>query len=207
MQEIKDLTAYRISLKKKIIQTAMDAFMEKGIKAVKMDDIASSLSISKRTLYELYGDKESLLFHCVRSLHEEHQQQMHVFVENHNVIEIIIEVYRRKIEEFRKVNYLFYQDIQQYPTVMRFIEDKHQDSHDIYLSFIEKGITEGYFRQDVNYELIGVMFEAVGTTVMRDELYKTFTHEELLSTLMLVPFRGFCTDRGLEVLDQLRKTI
>ena len=57
MQEIKDLNAYRTSLKDKILEAAMDAFTKNGIRAVKMDDIAMSLSISKRTLYEIYGGK------------------------------------------------------------------------------------------------------------------------------------------------------
>ena len=67
MQEIKDLTAYRQSLKGKILETATKAFLSRGIKAVKMDDIASILSISKRTVYELYGDL--CRFKCDLSAH------------------------------------------------------------------------------------------------------------------------------------------
>ena len=54
MQEIKETTAYKKSLKGRIMETAMKAFAERGVKAVKMDDIAQMLSISKRTLYEIY---------------------------------------------------------------------------------------------------------------------------------------------------------
>lgn len=50
MQEIKNTTTYKESLKEKILSAAMSLFIEKGIKAVKMDDIANSLSISKRTI-------------------------------------------------------------------------------------------------------------------------------------------------------------
>ena len=45
MQEIKDLNAYRMSLKERILETAMTAFAQYGIRAVKMDDIASGLSM------------------------------------------------------------------------------------------------------------------------------------------------------------------
>ena len=51
----------REELKLRVVETASKSFMTLGIKAVHMDDIASSLSISKRTLYELFGDKEELL--------------------------------------------------------------------------------------------------------------------------------------------------
>ena len=42
----------REELKLRVVETASKSFMTLGIKAVHMDDIASSLSISKRTLYE-----------------------------------------------------------------------------------------------------------------------------------------------------------
>ena len=45
--------------------TAFDLFSEHGIKNVSMDDIAHNASISKRTLYELFEDKETLLTECI----------------------------------------------------------------------------------------------------------------------------------------------
>ena len=57
MQEIKETTAYKRSLKGRILETAMKAFAERGVKAVRMDDVAQMLCISKRTLYEVYKDK------------------------------------------------------------------------------------------------------------------------------------------------------
>ena len=48
--------------KERIVAQAMQMFVSQGIKAVRMDDIAQQLGVSKRTLYELFGDKESLLY-------------------------------------------------------------------------------------------------------------------------------------------------
>ena len=53
MQENKNLSTYRLGLKGKILDTAMKMFAKNGIKAVRMDDIAHALNISKRTMYEL----------------------------------------------------------------------------------------------------------------------------------------------------------
>ncbi|MDE6806984.1 MAG: TetR/AcrR family transcriptional regulator, partial [Prevotella sp.] len=52
MQENPKWTDYRVSLKDRIVEKAFQLFTQQGIRAVKMDDIAHSLSISKRTLYE-----------------------------------------------------------------------------------------------------------------------------------------------------------
>ena len=51
----------RGELRDRIIETASEAVTAHGIKSITMDDIAASLSISKRTLYEVFQDKESLL--------------------------------------------------------------------------------------------------------------------------------------------------
>ncbi len=55
----------RVELKDRIIETASEAFTAHGIKSITMDDIAASLGISKRTLYEVFRDKESLLTQCI----------------------------------------------------------------------------------------------------------------------------------------------
>ena len=48
--------------KERIIDQAMHMFVSQGIKSVRMDDIAQQLGVSKRTLYEMFGDKEGLLY-------------------------------------------------------------------------------------------------------------------------------------------------
>ena len=53
MAESSKITAYKQRLRDRIVDTAMTAFAAQGIRAVKMDDIAQQLGISKRTLYEL----------------------------------------------------------------------------------------------------------------------------------------------------------
>ena len=55
----------RVELRERIITAATEAFTSIGIKSITMDDIAAALGISKRTLYEVFSDKESLLKECI----------------------------------------------------------------------------------------------------------------------------------------------
>ena len=75
MQDLKETTSYRTALKDKILESAMLLFAQQGIRAVKMDDIATSLAISKRTLYELFDDKETLLAVGLQKYQRLHQEQ------------------------------------------------------------------------------------------------------------------------------------
>ena len=71
-------TNYRQELRDKILRTAIRLFKQHGVKSVKMDDISNALAISKRTLYEIYDNKEELLLAGVR-LEMNKRQQMEVF--------------------------------------------------------------------------------------------------------------------------------
>mgnify|MGYP002520011769 CR=1 FL=1 len=78
-------------LKEKVAQVAAVAFMQKGIKNVKMDDVAAELGISKRTLYELFSDKEELLLDVVKLHRKEMKNYMISVAEKaENVLEIIM---------------------------------------------------------------------------------------------------------------------
>jgi len=54
----------------KIAKTALQMFSLRGCRAVTMDDIAQTLHISKRTLYETYANKEELLAECLKMVHD-----------------------------------------------------------------------------------------------------------------------------------------
>lgn len=55
--------------RKKVIETAIEMFNEIGCRAVTMDSIAAKLKISKRTLYEVFDNKEALLMECIAEVH------------------------------------------------------------------------------------------------------------------------------------------
>ena len=71
------------------------------------------------------------------------------------------------------------------------------------LKFMERGIYEGYFRDDVNYELAWRLFDALGKYVMVNQLYRQYTIEEIFQNLVFVTMRGLCTEKGIKALDHI----
>lgn len=206
MQEIKNISEYRQSLKDRILETAMSLFAENGIRAVKMDDIANLLSISKRTLYEVYEDKEHLLFEGVKKYHKLRNEKMRrIAAESDNVMDIILKMYKMSIEEFRQTNPMFYSDLEKYPEILKYFNDERQESMSQSLNFMHRGVAEGYFRDDVNFKLIAHMFDALTKYIMSEQLYKYYTIEDVFVNLVFVSLRGFCTVEGVKVLDSFLK--
>ena len=205
MQEIKDLTAYRLALKEKILQTATSAFVEKGIKDVKMDDIANALSISKRTLYEIYGDKETLLFEVVKRHTQNKREILRKYgEEGHHVIEIILEAYRLRVKESHDVNPAFYEDIIRYPQIVKYMESQREENKEQFMLFMQRGVKEGLFRADVDYTILPHLFEAIAQYVMKTNLYNKYSLEQIFTNLLLVPLRGFSTEKGLKILNEAK---
>ena len=75
MNSVKKKKADKTIVREHVVQAAAKAFTRKGVKTVRMDDIAADLSISKRTLYELFHDKEDLLLDVMR-LHRKFFEDM-----------------------------------------------------------------------------------------------------------------------------------
>ena len=200
MQEIKDLTPYRQSLRDRILDAAMILFAKHGIRAVKMDDVSHALSISKRTLYELYDNKEQVLLEGVKKYRKKrHEEFLQEVERSKDIMDIILYIYR--IKEFQLVNPNFYSDLARYPNILASIERDHDEQHKQFMDFMQRGISEGYFRSDLNYDLIGRLFEALGRYMMENELYRSYSMEELFRNMIFVTLRGFCTKKGVDKLD------
>ena len=202
MQETRKISQYKKNLRDKILEAAMRAFAQRGIRAVKMDDVASELSISKRTVYEIFNNKESLLFEGMKKYYAERQALAREETSQcENVMEIMVAIYRMKVEEFRQTNPLFFVDLVKYPKVSRFLNQQNQQMRKDLLKFMERGIYEGYFREDINYELAGRLFDALGKYVMVNQLYRQYSIDEIFQNLIFVSMRGLCTDKGVKALD------
>lgn len=204
MSVLKETNAYRQQLKGRIMETAMKAFTQQGIRAVKMDAIASELSISKRTLYEIYEDKEHLLFETIKNYDERKRQTLTEYAQqdNHHVIDIILEAYRLKLKEIRSVNPLFYTDILKYPKLAQYIKNNNERARDRYTAFMQRGVDEGYLRPDVNYQMIPYMMEAISQYILTSKLLDKYSFEEMFTNYFLVSLRGLCTQRGIKVIDE-----
>lgn len=197
-------SSYRLDLKDKILKVAMQAFSSKGIRAVKMDDIAKMMSISKRTLYEIYADKETLLYSGVKRREEEFSDHMDHFseAEGHSVIDTLVEFARCLLEYSGNVNPVFYADLHKYEKVLNFLKQKHQTSQSCAYGFFQKGVQEGYFRPDIDYNLFILISNISRQAIKEQRLFKKFGMKEIFRSCVFVFIRGVCTPLGQSVLEK-----
>ncbi|MDR2058138.1 MAG: TetR/AcrR family transcriptional regulator, partial [Dysgonamonadaceae bacterium] len=104
-----------MELRERIIESASELFFHKGIKSMSMSDIANAAGISKRTLYEVFRDKEELLETCIKSQMEKTERELEALSANStDVIETLMQIHARHLKEMRNVNPTLIHDLQKY---------------------------------------------------------------------------------------------
>ena len=202
MQKKITTTEYRKTLREKIMNAAMKCFREKGIRAVRMDDIANELSISKRTLYEIYNNKEELLYEGVEREVRKSTEQLQQFAKEHDdVMQIILFFYGQKFRELGSVNPLFYTDLEKYAKVKEFLRIRHEEQSKNTRAFFDRGVEEGYFLPQLNYDIVTQLGEASMNYVMATKMYQQFSLQEIFKNFVSVLLRGYCTEKGQHILD------
>ena len=209
MHKINVQTEYREQLKDRILNLAMQEFYVNGIKRVKMDDIAKKLVISKRTLYEIYNKKENLLLEgikmseCLCENHMEKFQQE----KTSDVMDILVEFYKVQMERVRMINPLFFVELHKYSKIVSYLNKQHELRRHKSQKFFVRGVRDGYFRDDIDYGLVERFSTATMEYVMDNKLYKIYSMQHILYNVMFLFMRGFCTDKGLVIMDMKIKRL
>ena len=192
----------KANLRERIIVKATQAFTTHGIKSITMDDIATSLGISKRTLYEVFADKEALLKECLLKVqHDRDQYLKEVLSKSNNVLEVILSLFKRNIEALHHTNKRFFVDIKKYPKVYEIMKNKQDaDSKDA-MSFFKLGIDQGIFRSDINFPIVNMLVREQFNVLLNTEICDEFSFVDVYESIMFTYIRGISTVKGAAVLD------
>lgn len=198
----KDATQ-RAELKERIITTATEAFTSNGIKCITMDDIATKLGISKRTLYEVFADKESLLKECILKVQADRDRYLQeIYEQSHNVLEVILAVFQKSIEVFHQTNKRFFEDIKKYPKIYEMMKDRRNSDSEKTMSFFLSGVEQGIFRADINFAIVNLLVREQFDVLMNTDVCNEYPFIEVYESIMFTYIRGISTEKGAQVLEE-----
>lgn len=204
-----EVTDYRKQLKGKILETAFDMFKNQGLKAVKMDDISKALTISKRTLYEIYPNKEDLAFETVKyGLALSHERLVeNISKTSGDTMDVLTEFFRMHIAESQETNVCLYDDIRQYPKIKEYLDNHRREHATRTIEFLMKGQEEGYFIKNINLDIFRELNTAVSNHFITGRMFAKFSSRDVLCTVLSTFVRGVCTSKGIERIDELLRSI
>ncbi len=199
-------TSYKMRLRPEILAEAGRCFSRYGIRAVKMDDMARNLGISKRTVYELYATKEELLCEVIRSRNESRIRQIKTLVENSdNAMDLLVGVLGMQVEMIATVNVEFFKDLPRFPKAARAASEFHDRLGAHADEFFARGVEEGFFLAEVDYTVFNKIVSGTMEMLHLDSRYDDFTYRDLFVGYLYVMIRGICTNKGQIRIDDFVK--
>ena len=141
----------------RILNKARELMFQTGVKHVTMDDLATQLGISKKTIYQYYKDKDALVSSVV-----EFELANHALICNQsmkladNAVHEIFLLMTVIQEMFNRMNPLALFEIEKYyPLAFEKIKN-HKDDYifSMISANLEKGIAEGLYRKDVDVTIL-----------------------------------------------------
>lgn len=146
-----------MELKERIKEKADELYRRYGVKSVTMDEIASQLGVSKKTIYHSFKDKNELVDAVVEEMLE--YNKVCCQSSRDKAVNAVQEVFlgMESIQEMLdNMNPSIIFDIERgHPqTFQKFKEFKYNFLYELMKNNVERGKKEGLYRPEVNAELI-----------------------------------------------------
>jgi AcrR family transcriptional regulator len=197
-----------MDIKDRIIEGASQMFMTYGIKSVTMDSLANQFGISKRTLYEVFSDKDELLMAVLTRMAVKQKEMVkRVLEDSENSIVAIFRMLEMNRDNFQAMSPAFQADLKKYhhDVLMKKSDESEMPDYRNHQEVIENGIKEKLFRKDINPDLVNRCLYNLGRSIIDHELYpyELFTRHEVIQNIFINYLRGIATPKGLDLINQL----
>ena len=163
-----------------IVSAASDLFMRYGIRSVSMDDISIALGISKKTLYQLVPNKDELLSQVIDFKRKLDIQLMDdIQLRSNNALHEMVQMAELFLMIMKELKPTFLHDLKKYYALQW---SEVQKFHDQELrmrikSNIDRGIEEGYYRQDIDSGIVSRLYVNAAWS-LTNEVMVTFDNIE-----------------------------
>ncbi len=175
-----------------------------------MSDIANHMGISKRTLYEVFKDKEELLEACIdKSMAKADVEFEALAAQSENVIDTLMRIYAKHLNDVHNVNKSVIHDLRKYhPHLYKKIECQQKEGIETFIPLFERGVQQGLLRSEINFEILLWLLKSQFKTLMEGDFMPVdrFTLHEFVRAIILNFTRGIATEQGNKKIDELIDT-
>ena len=185
-----------MELRESILQGTIKVFNQKGLKFT-MDDVASNLSISKKTIYTVFADKEELFLNMVDYLFDNIKLSEQEVLEDNslNTVEKIRRILGVMPESYKEIDFRqLYLLKDKYPKIYEQVEIRLETGWETTIALLEQGMQEGVIRKK-HIPIVKMMMEAaVEQFFQRDILIRNqITYAEALNEVVDILVDGIVT--------------
>jgi AcrR family transcriptional regulator len=192
--------------KQRIIEEAAIMFRTYGIRSVTMDMLANQMGISKRTIYEVFRDKDELLKGVLKWMTLRQKEVMtNMFSETENVIEAIFRMLKLMSDHFQKMSPAFQMDVKRFHSdILRQLDGQNElPYYGSNSEILKRGIAEGVFRKDIDIEITNkCLLEVVRMSNDKDIFPPDdYLNKDVIRNFYINYLRGISTQKGLDLIN------
>ncbi len=190
-----------------VIKRAAEMIAELGVKSLRVDDLAHDLAVSKRTLYEMFGDKEELLYHSIKHLLQTEAIEIQAnATKSQSGIPALLVIFDQMIARGVVRKRIMENLAKFYPELYERIMTENRDyGLSVLREKLNALVAEGLISEMVNIDLSITMFYYTSMGLMhrhgRLVLPEGVTEQGALRYTIVNFFRGIATVKGVEQID------
>jgi len=190
-----------------IIEGSLQLFMQEGVKRVNMDDVASFLGMSKKTLYQYVSNKGDLVEKAFK-LHQDGILDMinNIQKKNDNPIDELFEIDDNVSHMLKNRPPMMINDLKKYyPSVWVILDKiKKETLFSCITQNIQRGKNMGLYRKSVNETIIAKLMLSRIDALVDDEIFPLteYSFKSLLTENRIYHIRGIATEKGIYYLEQ-----
>ena len=199
-----------MEIKERILQSAGSLFMSYGVRSVTLDELATELGISKKTIYQYFLNKAEIILEVARAYIKEEQKQIEqISSYSENAINELVNICAWSTQTFQNMAPRLVYEVQKYyPQAWKvfeeyslgFILDKLKDN-------LRRGVQEELYRAELNIEMTARIRISQFDASARQDYFplNDFDPTKLQLEMFELFMYGIVTQKGRIVLQQYLK--
>lgn len=193
--------------RRKILETCLELYMKFGFRNITMNDIAAKLGISKKTIYQHFDDKRSL----IRAVMDFHLERHHGEIEQlksqaHTPIHELFHLFRFANRQLAGMHPSIMFEMQRYypEAWAQFERYKKEEILRTIEQNLARGKASGHYRAGINPQILAQFFADVPNLIQqtRERLGEVSLAEVHLHITTHFLY-GIATPKGFELIEEL----
>lgn len=200
---------YNSENREKILTCAESLFRKYGTRSISMDDMAHHLSMSKKTIYESFADKDEIVCQIITAFRKKLEGLIEaIFDKPANPVKRLIKMFICITSMIKETNPSLIHDLQKYHVNEWQILQEFRD--DFLANKIKGIVTEGirkqYFNPTLNVNIYVTFFLEVVRLTGNEKLFPQAKYSQQAVTINLLDclINGIATEKGRRVCKNLK---
>lgn len=194
-----------MEVKERILAKAADLYMRYGIRSITMDEIATQLGISKKTIYQFFTDKDDMVMAVIDQEIKKNEGDCLQFRNDaENAVHQIFLALESMEEMLKSTNPLMLYDLEKHhPRSYKKVKEfKHQFLYKMTVDNLQWGMAEGVYRSDIQIDIIAKNRIESAFLIFNLDLFphSRYKVSEVNYELAMFFMHGVVTEKGKELI-------